>query len=214
MKSLEQFIEALKNKQSLLLLALGDSNTDNTGFTGGAKQWPELLHTRLKQHYQTLRLLCLNAGISGDTVQKILARFETDVARFKPDCCILCIGSNDANQLTDEAFRIGLQEIISRLQAMDTLVILRTPTPIWERGKGYNRIWPDDLRLQAKVNIIRETAASANLPLVDTYKHWQDAAAAGTLDPHTLFTDEVHTNAAGHRLVYEELLPLFQCPIA
>lgn len=190
-----------------LLVCLGDSNTCNTGFTQGAKQWPELLHSALKDAVATQNLVLVNAGVSGDTVEDALARFEHDVGRFRPGLCIVCLGSNDANRLDDRRFAAGLAAICDRLGAAGSRVLLRTPTPVWERKPS--RIWPDDHRLQAVVAVIRALAAERSLPLVDTYGMWQDAAAAGTLDIAGLMSDEVHTNAIGHRLVFRQLLPAF-----
>ena len=55
-----------------MLVALGDSNTCNTKFSAGAKQWPELLHERLKDHHRHQRVLLLNSGVSGDCVERVL----------------------------------------------------------------------------------------------------------------------------------------------
>lgn len=84
MSTLAPFLDRLCANQSCVLIALGDSNTDNTRFAGAGKQRPELLHTELKQHYRTQRLLLVNAGVSGDTVLNALDRFDTDVAAFGP----------------------------------------------------------------------------------------------------------------------------------
>lgn len=203
------FLRRLQAGEHLLMLALGDSNTNNTGYTNGGKQWPEHLHSRLKDHYKTQKLLLLNSGVSGDTVEDVLARFDTDVARFRPDMTILCIGSNDANKLPLARYQEGLSELIKRLRVIGSRILLRTPTPIWQCDKGYSRIWPEDVKQQAVVEHIRAFAKAHDLPLVDTNQYWRDLEAAGKLPLWELMTDQVHTNAKGHRLVAEELFPAF-----
>lgn len=204
------FLKRLAAKDHLLLLALGDSNTNNTHFTAGGKQWPELLHADLKEAHGTQKLLLVNAGVSGDTVRDALARFETDVARFRPDCVVLCLGSNDANKLTDEDFIAGYNLLVDKLLALGCALLIKTPTPIWERSNGLNRIWPEDTNLQKRVAQVRQMAQARGLPLIDTYALWHEDEKAGKLNLAELMKDEVHTNALGHRKVFEELQCYFE----
>lgn len=213
LSNLEPFIKGLADQQPQMLVALGDSNTDNAWFTGGAKQWPELLHTRLRQHYGCLRLQLVNAGICGNTVLSLLDRLKRDVLRVQPELVILCIGSNDANRLSDADYEDGLQRVLDLIAGCGSAVLVRTPTPIWQKDKGYNRIWPDDDKLRAKVGVIRKVADARALAFIDTYALWHEMEAEGRLDMHDLMTDAVHTNAAGHRLVYRQILPAFACPV-
>lgn len=208
--ALPLLLQDLKAGRRRLMVCLGDSNTCNTNFTQGAKQWPELLHSALKDAAGTQTLVLVNAGVSGDSVVEALARFEHDVGRFRPDLCILCLGSNDANRLGDEAFRSGLGELLDRLAALGTTVLLRTPTPIMELVPL--RIWPGDDTLRAKNAIIRELADARGLPFVDTYALWLEAERAGDLAIGSVMTDAVHTNNLGHRLVFRQLLPAFGLP--
>jgi lysophospholipase L1-like esterase len=206
---LSGFLERLRRKERLLMVALGDSNTCNTNFTDGGKQWPELLHAKLKDLFATQTLLLVNAGVSGDSVEQALARFASDVARFRPELVIVCLGSNDANRLTDERFRAGMLQCLDQLDALGSAVLLRTPTPIMEYEPAPRHIWKGDFKLRDKVRLLREIAAERRLAFVDTYAIWCEAEAAGTLDMAPLMHDAVHTNAAGHRRVFEDLLPAF-----
>ena len=201
--AIPSLVTRVRSGQPTLLLALGDSNTCNTDFTAGAKQWPELLHARLKVAAGSQTLLLVNAGVSGDTVHEVQARFESDVARFRPEMVILALGTNDANRLTDDEFRSGMREVIDRLQALGSQILLRTVPPIWERQPS--RIWPDDAALQAKIAITRSLAAERALPFVDIYGWWRELEQTGDLVIESLMTDEIHTNAAGHALISQQL---------
>lgn len=209
LEKLEPILKKLAAVEPVRIVALGDSNTDNTAFTAGAKQWLELTHTKLKQHYKNLKVLALNAGVSGDSVQEALVRFETDVALLHPHLTFVCLGSNDGNRLTDEAFLKGMNEILDRLKALSSLPVLISPIPIWERSKGYNRIWPDDEKLRAKQLVLRDIAENRKEVFIDMYQLWHGLAAKGKLDLHDHMTDEVHMNALGHQLFHRLLLPAF-----
>ncbi len=206
---LAPFLDRLKAKEHVLLCALGDSNTCNTNFTAGAKQWPELLHSKLRDVYSTQTVLLVNSGVSGNAVNNVLDRFETDVARFRPDCTALCLGSNDANRLSDEAFETGMNECIDRILALDSLLLLRTPTPIMEYEPKPEHLWKDDVKLQSKIGIIRKIAEERECPFVDIYGLWHSLEAEGRLDILPLMHDAVHTNGAGHALVFEHIMQVF-----
>ncbi|MBN8527417.1 MAG: SGNH/GDSL hydrolase family protein [Planctomycetes bacterium] len=208
---LPAFVDALRRGERRWLCCLGDSNTCNAQFTRGGKQWPELLHSALKEAAGTQTLMLANAGVSGDSVVEALARFDHDVARVRPDLTIVCLGSNDANRLDDAAFDAGLGAIIDHLLALGGEVVLRTPTPVWERKPS--RIWPGDDKLRAKVARIRAIAEARALPLIDTYALWHDAERDAGLRMADVMSDEVHTDALGHRLVFRQLLPAFALPI-
>jgi lysophospholipase L1-like esterase len=208
-EGIRPFIDALAAKKHQVLVALGDSNTCNTAFTAGGKQWPELLHSELRDRYGTQEITLVNAGVSGDAVTEALKRLERDVLRYRPDLTMVCLGSNDAGRLSDEQFRAGLEEIIERVQAAGSLVVVRTPSPIVEHKPPPKHLWGGDATLRAKNAITREVAARRSLPLIDTYEQFWARERAGALDSGALYCDEVHLNAEGHRLMARGMAPAF-----
>ena len=209
---LAPFCERLKRKEQSLLLALGDSNTCNTTFTYGAKQWPELLHSELRDHFGTQAVLLVNSGVSGDCSKMVLERFESTALHFQPNLTILCLGPND-RRLTVAEFRANMTEIIDRLQTAGSLVLLRTPTPIMEFKPEPKHLWRGDDELRARIEIIRELASQRTLAFVDTYAQWWECEESGFVPIGSLMADAVHTNALGHREVCRGLLPAFGAPI-
>ena len=205
---LEPFLGKLQRKESALLLALGDSNTDNTNFTSGGKQWPELLHSELKNHYATQRLFLFNSALSGNTVLDALNRFDTDVAAFKPSLTVFCLGSND-RRLTPDVFEKGFHDCIDRLEAEGSSVLVFTPAPIMERKPEPPHIWRNDKELGRNVEIIRKIVATRNVTFIDLYQRIRDMEEYGELEIATLMADEVHLNAAGHQLVARIFAPVF-----
>jgi lysophospholipase L1-like esterase len=205
---LDPFIGKLQRKESTLLLALGDSNTDNTNFTRGAKQWPELLHTELKNHYSTQGVLLLNSALSGNTVLDALNRFDTDVAAYKPSLTIFCLGSND-RRLAPDVFEKGFHDCIDRLEAIGSAVLVFTPAAIMERKPEPAHIWRQDKDLGRNVEIIRKIVATRNVTFIDLYKKIRDMEDEEKLDIQSIMADEVHFNALGHQLVCRLFAPVF-----
>jgi len=208
---LEPFIGKLKRKESALLLTLGDSNTDNTNFTHGGKQWGELLHAELKNHYETQGLLFLNSALSGNTVLDALKRFDTDVRPYKPSLTLFCLGSND-RRLEPDVFEKGYHECIDRLEEIGSSVLIFTPAPIMELKPEPPHIWRQDENLGRNVEIIRKIAATRNVTFIDLYKKIRDMEIEEKLEIQPIMDDHVHLNALGHQLVYRLFAPVFGMP--
>ena len=206
--TLEPVLARLRARQPFLMVALGDSNTCNTNFSGGAKQWPELLHSALRDRFGYQELLLVNAGICGDTVQDAGRRLERDVLRFQPDLVLVCFGTND-RKLPVPVFRTELNAVCERLEQAGATVLLRTTLPIMEREPAPPHIWKQDVDLRERLDVVRAVARERGLVLVDTYAAWCAAESAGKLAMPDVMCDDVHSNAAGHRLVFEQLLEQF-----
>lgn len=207
---LEPFLRKLRGKSPALVVTLGDSNTCNAHYTAGAKQWPELLHAALKERFGYQDLLLVNAGICGDTILDGARRLERDVLRFRPDLTVVCFATNDAGRVDPATFRQELERVCRRLQTAGGAVLLRTTLPILERRPEPAHIWKADHDLQARLEQVRAVAREQGLAFFDTYAAWCEHEAAGRLDVGLLMADEVHSNAAGHRVVAEQLLQLFE----
>lgn len=208
-QKLQPFVERIKNHEHVLLLAYGNSNTCNAQFTRGGKQWPELLHSELRDQLSTQSILMLNSGISGDTALDGLARFETDVARFKPDCTIVRMGSNDAKRLSETEFYDAMALTLDKLSQLDSLPLLLTSTPVLEYEPKPGHIWQGDFSRREKMDVIRRIAGERQCPFVDIDAHWHDLEKDGKLPLEELMTDAVHTNALGHQLVCRTVAPAF-----
>lgn len=208
---MEPFRAKLRSRQPALLVTLGNSNTGNAGYTVGAKQWPELLHTALKERFGYEDILLVNAGVCGNTVQDAGHRLERDVLRFTPDLVIVCFGTND-RRLAPDVFRAELAATCRRVRATGASVLLRTTLPILEMNPPPPHWWKGDQDLRERLDVVREVAQTGDYALFDTYQAWRDAEASGRLNPAEVMCDEIHGNAAGHRLVFDQLLELFPGP--
>ena len=209
---LAPFLGRIQRKESSLLLVLGDSNSDNTIFTRGGKQWSELLHTELKNNYQTQSLLLVNSALSGNTVLDYLDRFDTDVAAFRPTLTLFNMGSNDT-RLTEEVFEKGMRDCLDRLEAIGSTVLVFTPAPIMELKPEPAHIWRQDTDRARRVEIIRKVVASRNnVAFIDLYEKIRGMEDAGELEIQPLMADQVHLIALGHQLVARIFAPVFGLP--
>jgi isoamyl acetate esterase len=150
----------------------------------------------------------IGAGISGNRVPDLLARVDRDVIAKKPTLTIIYIGINDVwhwamfNRGTPKAeYEAGLKELIGKIQAAGSQVILCTPSVIGEKRAGTNA---SDAMLAEYAEISRSVAKALTIQLLDL-----NAAFAEYLQAHNpqnaehgiLTTDGVHLNAEGNKFV-------------
>jgi lysophospholipase L1-like esterase len=105
----------------------------------------------------------------------------------------------------------NLREMVSRLRAAGIRPVLMTPTPLgkrWDYGtnppystRGNNCLLVDYARE------VRKVALDLDVPLVDNFGAWAEAALVGT-DLDALMVDGCHPNGPGHELVAQTALPV------
>ena len=155
----------------------------------------------------------INAGVGGNTTADALARFEPDVLARKPDFVVIMFGLNDSwidegktrTRLTVAQYRDNLRSMIATLKARGIRVVLMTPNPAIAPRYGPER----NITLRPYVEAVREIARGEGLPLVDVYSRFAELALEG-VELNTLFTDAMHPNPKGQRLIAEMLIERFR----
>lgn len=141
----------------------------------------------LSMLYPRAQLNVINAGIAGDNARDALTRIDRDLLRFYPDLTVVCFGLNDVGFGKEAlpAFREALHEIVHRLKAAGSEVILMTPempcTYLHPLVKGENFIRCTKLYLQLLeegtfdryMDTIRAVAEEEQVPLCDCCRKWK-----------------------------------------
>lgn len=126
--ALPRTIAALRERQSLRVVAIGSSSTQGFGSSDPTRAYPAQLATLLKRHFPQSAIHILNKGVGGDDINKMLARFPRDVFAEKPDLVIWQTGTNDAiNRIPIATFRDQLTRGLADLGSHGADVILMTP---------------------------------------------------------------------------------------
>lgn len=193
------------------IVFFGDSIT-----AGGVK--PEgyitVIQEALNKKHADLKIECIGAGIGGNKVPNLQGRVEKDVIAKKPTLTVIYIGINDVwhqeknppSGTSPEKFTEGLKEVIGKLKAAGSRVVLCTPTVVGEKKTGTNKL---DADLDKYSDLSRALAKELDLPLVDLRKAFADHLAANNstdADKGILTTDRVHLNKAGNQLVADTML--------
>ncbi|HSD29133.1 MAG TPA: GDSL-type esterase/lipase family protein [Vicinamibacteria bacterium] len=192
--------------QGPLVAFLGDSLTSGWRLRE-EEAYPALLGRALAARGRPVRVV--NAGVSGDTAAKALARLPA-VLKLRPDLLVVALGVNDG--LSREplvATEAAIERIVLDARAAGARVLLvgvRLAT-----GEAAPRVGDtagDEERARALSGIFPRVAAAHELPLVPDLL----AGVAGQLE--LLFPDRLHPNAAGHQRLSENVRPQLELLLA
>ena len=97
--------------------------------------YPVNVRKILMSLYPHAQINIINAGISGDRAEKGLARVDRDLIPYRPDLTVVCFGLNDSTkgEAYIETYRAALLQIVKKLKAAGSEVIIMTPQPLCAR---------------------------------------------------------------------------------
>jgi lysophospholipase L1-like esterase len=152
----------------------------------------------------------LNAGVSGDRVGDLAARWGRDVEAFAPEVLTILIGVNDvllAPPTPPERFGERYAELLGRIPASVRRLVVAEPFVVAATAEAA------DLRARAAphLEIVRTLVASTpGAVLLPLDARFQDACTRAA--PSWWAADGVHPTAAGHGLIAETWLAAIVTP--
>lgn len=175
--------------EPIRLMAFGDSLVAGFGLAA-SNAFPARLEAALRE--EGYRVEVINAGVSGDTTAGGAARIDWALGD-DPDMVLVELGANDALRGIDpEEARDNLDYILQRLkeERIPTLLAGMYAPANWgaDYVEAFNRIYPD-------------LAEEYGIPL---YPFFLEGVAT---DPAMNQGDGIHPNAAGVRVIVENILP-------
>ena len=184
--------------QMKTIFVFGDSLSEGVAITP-RQAWPMLLVEKLRPIGPNFRVI--NASASGGTTEGGLRRLPPHL-EHPIDIFILELGINDAfNGIPVEQTRANLQSIIDQVKARDpnaSIVIVGIQIPIAASDSEY---------ATAFVQVFGELAAKNHAALVP------NLLEGVTGDPKLNLLDGIHPNAAGHKILVENVWRVVE-PIA
>jgi len=182
--------------RTLKLVALGDSLTAGYGLKPG-QSFPDILQKALKAKGYDVNVV--NAGVSGDTAEDGLARFDWSVPS-DADALIIELGANDMLRgMPVAGAKAALADILAKTAKAHIPTLLAgmraAPNLGPEYRAAFDRIYP-------------ELAARYGAAL---YPFFLDGVAA---DPKLNQQDGLHPNPAGVKIVVARILPAVEALLA
>jgi acyl-CoA thioesterase-1 len=200
-------LQILRAEPPIRIVCLGDSVTKavRPGVTAD-ETFCAVLERQLRASGHDIAVI--NSGIGGNTTADGLARFESEVLAHEPTFVVIMFGLNDSwiddgqtrSRLTVDQYRNNLAHMVRRLRDRGVHPILMTPNPAIAPTYPATR----NVTLKAYVDAVRELAQRETLPLVDVYRCFAEMAIEG-VELNNLFTDAMHPNPAGQKLIAELL---------
>jgi lysophospholipase L1-like esterase len=185
------------------IVMIGDSITESGKFDDPEQLgigYVRLIHDYLKTAFPTKDREVINKGISGNRIDDLAARWQTDVLDMKPDLLSISIGVNDAwRQLNNPTIKQILPDEFERiydnlLQQVSGKIVLMEPTVIVEDPTSAG-----NLKLKPYVAIVNQMAKKYNTLVVPTHQVFLQYLEAG--NGYNLTTDGVHMNSTGNMLM-------------
>jgi len=147
----------------------------------------------------------VNAGISGETTDVILARFDSDVIALKPKTVIILAGTNDILRHRAQAPAIlCIQAMITKAQAANIDVAIATLPPVASDLENWGTIYanydynPDILAFNVALSQLGVPVVDYHAALTDSDGH----LVQGTL------VDGIHPSTEGYRRMTKYLRQL------
>ena len=163
-----------------VVLAFGDSLTYGYNVTKN-KSYPALLQ-------KLTGLKVINAGISGEVSEEVLARFPKVLNDYNPKLVILCHGGNDLLRKMD------IEEMESNIRAMIQLSLDRK-IPLILLGVPKPGIF------LSSADVYKEIASSMNTIFMEDL-------VSNVLSDKLLKSDSIHPNENGYNVMAEEIYSL------
>jgi lysophospholipase L1-like esterase len=197
------------------IVTLGDSITAAGGYQA-------FIRRVLDRFYADLGVEIINAGVSGHKSPDMLARLKRDVIDRKPAIVTISCGINDvwhsflfnpSRGVDVETYASLMERMVRELKASTAAEIyLLTPTVIYENLRS-----PENLKLEAYVEAVRDLARRENVRLVDLSQVFNFALRAAQMGGGPGFhptSDGVHMKAAGDFLIGAAILRALNVPMS
>ena len=197
--------EKLKEKDKMTWLFMGDSITHAALWTKGYDGIAQTFEKYLKDEMGRASDTVINTAVSGATTTSTLNNIEQRLEKYTPDVVSIMLGTNDAatGGLTADIYKKNLETIIEKIRNKnkDAVIILRTPTPMWNTGSR-------EAKIPQYIAKMKQVADEQNLIYIDQYTELQKAFNDyGWLKKDTvLFGNNLHPGANGHLLMTRHFL--------
>ena len=207
---MERIIRRLEAEPMTRIVALGSSNTELAYHSEGCHNWFGWLEVGLRDRFGRVHH-AINAGVSGETSRDMLARFDRDVAHYRPHLVIITTGGNDCspeNDLPRNEFEGNLRALVARCRALsDCLVILQTYYAFDVAAMGDE---PERARrFPEYMDSVREVSCTDEAILLDHLVRWERLRLQDYATYAGLMRDAMHLNPWGNMVMGLDALRQF-----
>ena len=154
----------LKLKDNDVWVMAGDSITAQRQHTNYIEAFYRARNPKLNLHFR-------NSGIGGNRTKDVLARFDYDVAAWKPTIVSVELGMNDANgdPKALDAYVSGTKAIIAKIREIGAQPVLISSSPVDDGSMMNDWKGARCANLHPFTEALQKLAAEENVVFVDQY---------------------------------------------
>lgn len=149
--------------------------------------WPQILGNMLESTYPRADYNVIASGIQGETASRGFQRFDSSIAKYKPQIVIIGYGTNDTGGGTDK-FRYYLSGIVGKAKNIGAQIFLESLGYVNATKEPSKADWPTYQK------IIYEVGATNGVPVIDIYTPLSQ-------NPDAYLIDWVHYTPEGAEVV-------------
>jgi lysophospholipase L1-like esterase len=198
--------EMLEAEIPFRVVAFGSSNTQR--YQTGT-QWFDYVELGFKNISHKCGQF-INSGVSGNTTADLLARFDNELAFYKPHLVILTIGGNDSNPLRNidaETYRANLSLLHKKITELGSELVFQTYYACdIDRIENKEHV----AKMLEYMQIVRDSGKALNCPVVDHYARWDKLRKHDVEIYRYLMRDPMHVNPLGSTVLGLDLLDFFE----
>ncbi len=161
---------------------------------------------RLKVHFfnNNTETYIYNCGVSGDKVNDLLKRFDTEAVSRKPDKIIFSIGINDSANKDNpggtpiDEFKSSYKTLLDKAEKLTKDILVVGLNNIDEAS---NKFGYRNEEIKKYNDVINEISQERNLKFADCF---------GILTKEDFYTDGDHPNSSGHQKIFEKVLHILK----
>jgi lysophospholipase L1-like esterase len=134
------------------------------------RQHSNFIEAFFRTRYPDLKLQFRNSGVGGHTMQSTSARFDYDIAAFKPTIVSVELGMNDVGRGDDPKQYIdGAKKLLEQIRSVNARPVLISSSPVNDGSTMDN--WKGDRcrRIHPYTEALEQLAADEKLTFVDQY---------------------------------------------
>lgn len=189
-------------RQGATILFQGDSITDGNR---GRSEDPNHIHghgyvyliaSYLGANFPENGLTFINRGVSGDTVERLAQRWQTDTLDLRPDVLSIMIGANDLwSKHAPDEFETGYDSLLAKtIEALPNVKLILVE-PFWSDERG-------SAEAEQFRNVVRKMAERYHAVFVPLQSEFDTLLDQGP--EHYWIWDKVHPTTAGHWVIFRQ----------
>ena len=117
--------------------------------------------------YPNLKFAFRNSGYGGDTIPTVLARFDYDIAGWKPTVISVELGMNDHHSMPTDKFVANMGTMVERIRSIKARPVILSPSPINQGSTMANLSGNKPLHEYALA--LKDFSAKEQIPYADQF---------------------------------------------